>query len=426
MHDIIFSIKNERRSRMKKKIIVITSIVLILIIALTFTGITIHKKHQEKIMEEKAKNAKIIVELKENLDVEFLSEVKVSDFIANINGNITNDYFIDTTKLGEKEVDFEYINDENIKVKYSYKVSIKDTVPPVVWLGSSYTVNIGSNINIPDKVMCGDNYDDNPSCEIVGNYDMNKVGTYPLTFKATDSSGNITEKKFNLNVIKPKPSTGNNNTQSSKTYFSDIVAKHKNRDTEIGVDLSEWQGTVDFEKMKEAGVEFVILRVGGTKGTKGDYFVDGKFVENIEKANAMGMPVGVYFYSYATSKEKALKDAEWIYEQIKPYKIDLGVAFDWENWSFYNNFNLSFYHLTEMANSYLDYFKDKGYEGLLYGSKNYLEQIWLKTDYPIWLAHYAKSTSYQGNYLFWQLCNNGRVDGINADVDINVRYKNKG
>lgn len=404
---------------MKKKIYIVIVIVVLIVCCLIILGIKIHK-------DIEIKNAKIVIELKEELETEFLSEVKVSDFIENINGNIIEDYIVDTKSIGEKEVKFEYINEDNIKVKYSYKINIKDTTPPVVWLGSSYTINKGSNVNITEKVMCGDNYDDNPTCEIIGEYDKDKVGTYPLTFKATDSSGNITEKKFNLYVVEPKPSTGNNTSKPSpKTYFSDIIEKHKTEDTEIGVDLSEWQGTVDFEKMREAGVEFVILRVGGTKGIKGDYFLDGKFIENITKANEIGMPVGAYFYSYANSKEKVLKDAEWIYEQIKPYKVELGVAYDWENWSFYNDFNLSFYHLTEMANSYLDYFKSKGYEGLLYGSKNYLEQIWLKTDYPIWLAHYASATSYKGNYHYWQICNNGRVDGINADVDIDIRYKNK-
>jgi len=403
---------------MKKKIIII-SIGILLIVSLSIGGYFFYKDYQ-------IKHAVMIVELKEDLDIEFLSEAKVSDFITKINGKIINDYKINTRKLGEQEIKFQYINDDKIKLNYRYKINVVDKVAPVVWLGSSYSVTKGSKINLLDKILCGDNYDDNPTCEIIGEYDMNIANTYPLTFKATDSSGNITEKKFNLYVNEPRPSTGSNNkpsTPAPKTEFSDIVANYKNENTEIGVDLSEWQGTVDFNKLKEAGVEFVILRVGGTKGIKGDYFIDGKFVENITKANEIGMPVGIYFYSYANSKEKALKDAEWILEQIKPYKIDLPIAFDWENWSFYNEFNLSFFGLTDMANSFLDFFKKNGYEGLLYSSKTYLEQIWLKTDYPIWLAHYAKATSYKGNFDYWQICNNGRVAGINGDVDINIRYK---
>lgn len=408
---------------MKKKTLFIILAVIILV-TISTSGYFIYKGLVKKQEEEKIKNAIVIINLKDNLETEFLSEVHVSDFIEYINGTLVDDYKIDTKTIGEKEIKFEYINDDNIKLKKSYKINIVDKIAPIVWMGSSYTVTVGSNVNIADKVMCGDNYDANPTCEIIGEYDMSTAGTYPLTFKATDSSGNTTEKAFNLYVKKPTPSTGgnNNNGTTHRTNFSDIVATHKKTNTQIGLDLSEWQGEVDFDKIQAAGVEFVILRVGGTKGIKGDYFLDKQFVRNITEANKRNIPVGVYFYSYANSKEKALKDAEWIYEQIKDYQVDLGVAFDWENWSFYNEFNLSFFGLTDMANSFLDFFKDLGYEGLLYSSKSYLEQIWLKTDYPIWLAHYTTQTNYKGTYNYWQACSDGKIDGVNGPVDINIRY----
>ena len=163
--------------------------------------------------------------------------------------------------------------------------------------------------------------------------------------------------------------------------------------------------------------------MGGTKGITGDYFLDSKFEQNIKNANKVGIPVGIYFYSYANNKDKAIKDAKWVLKQIKDYKVDLPIAFDWENWSFYNEFNLSFFGLTDMANSFLNVFKSKGYEGLLYSSKAYLDDIWLETNYPVWLAHYTKKTNYEGKYSYWQLCDNGLVDGINGNVDINIRYK---
>lgn len=403
---------------MKKKCIIVLAIILLLVfIIIGFLFI------DKKIEQEKIKNAVIEITYKEDLTTDFLSEVKISDFITSINGKLVDDYIIDTKTIGEKVINYEYINDDNIKLNQSFKINIVDKTAPVVWLGSNYSVAVGSKINLLDKIMCGDNYDSNPKCEIIGDYDMNKVSSYPLVFKATDTSGNITEKKFNLNVYKPTITNNNITGTRTKTYFSDVVKNYKTDNTEIGLDLSEWQGNVDFNKLKAAGVEFVILRVGSTKGTKGDYFVDGKFKQNIERANEVGMPVGIYFYSYATSKEKAIEDANWILEQIKDYKVDLPIAFDWENWSFYNDFNLSFFGLTDMANSFLDVFKEAGYEGMLYSSKNYLEQIWLKTEYPIWLAHYTYKTSYSGDYSYWQMCNDGRVDGIYGDVDINIRYK---
>lgn len=370
----------------------------------------------------RVKNAVIKVTLDDTLETEFLSDVKVSDFISDINGTIVDDYVIDTSKVGLKQVEFEYINEDNIKVKYVYEINIVDNVAPLIWLNNSYTVNVGSDISLTDKILCGDNYDNDPVCEVIGEYDMSEAGTYPLVFKATDDSGNVTEKEFNLIVREPKTSGTSSGGVSTKTLFSEVVDAHKNENTQIGIDISKWQGDVDFNALKEAGVEFVIIRVGTSSGINGENLVDSKFEQNINGANKAGIPVGVYFYSYANSEDRAISDALWVLEQIKDYKVDLPIAFDWENWSFYNEFNLSFFGLSNMADSFVKTVRDAGYEGMLYSSKNYLEDIWFKGDYPVWLAHYTTKTNYEGDYEFWQLCNNGRVAGINGDVDINIRY----
>lgn len=370
----------------------------------------------------RVKNAVIKVTLDETLETEFLSDVKVSDFISDINGTIVDDYVIDTTDIGKKKIEFEYINDDNIKVKYNYEINVVDNVAPLIWLNNSYTVNVGSDISLTDKILCGDDTDPNPTCEVIGEYNMNEAGTYPLVFKATDNSGNVTEKEFNLIVREPKSSGTSSGSVSTKTLFSEVVDAHKNENTEIGIDISKWQGDVDFNALKEAGVEFVIIRVGTSSGINGENLVDSKFEQNINGANKAGIPVGVYFYSYANSEDRAISDALWVLEQIKDYKVDLPIAFDWENWSFYNEFNLSFFGLSNMADSFVKTVRDAGYEGMLYSSKNYLEDIWFKGDYPVWLAHYTTKTNYEGDYEFWQLCNNGRVAGINGDVDINIRY----
>ena len=370
----------------------------------------------------RVKNAVIKVTLDDTLETEFLSDVKVSDFISDINGTIVDDYVIDTTDIGKKKIEFEYINDDNIKVKYNYEINVVDNVTPLIWLNNSYTVNVGSDISLTDKILCGDDTDPNPTCEVIGEYNMNEAGTYPLVFKATDNSGNVTEKEFNLIVREPKSSGTSSGSVSTKTLFSEVVDAHKTENTQIGIDISKWQGDVDFNALKEAGVEFVIIRVGTSSGINGENLVDSKFEQNINGANKAGIPVGIYFYSYANSEDRAISDALWVLEQIKDYKVDLPIAFDWENWSFYNEFNLSFFGLSSMADSFVKTVRDAGYEGMLYSSKNYLEDIWFKGDYPVWLAHYTTKTNYEGDYEFWQLCNNGRVAGINGDVDINIRY----
>ena len=396
---------------MKKKIIIITSII-IGIILLTVLGINIYNKWR-------IANAKILVELVDTLEVEVFQEAKLSDFIKSINGKIEDDFIINTTKTGKKAINFKYINDDKIEVSYSFEVEVVDITPPVIFSSNQLTVNKGYNGNLEKELFCGDNYDDKPICKITGEYDSNTPGTYPLVFTGTDSSGNISETSFNLIVKKPSPSTP---TPKTTTLFTDIVLKHKTENTKIGLDVSKWQGDINFQKVKDAGVEFVFIRVGTQKGIKGEYVIDPKFEQNIKGFQSVGIPVGIYFYTYASSLKEAEQDAKWVLKQIKPYKIDLPVVYDWENWSFYQEFNKSFYNLTQMANKYMSVVEKAGYKAMLYSSKNYLEKAWLPTKYPVWLAHYTETTTYEGNYYVWQLCSNGRVDGINTDVDINVMY----
>ena len=353
-----------------------------------------------------------------------MEEVHVSSFIENINGTIIDDYKIDTTQLGTQTIKFKYVNDEDITVPYKYSINVVDNIPPVIWLSDTKSFTVGTSYeDMMEKITCADNLDDNPKCEIIGDYDLNKVGKYNLKYRAEDASGNVTEKDFVMNVYQPSGES----SKPAKTqpwYYSSIIEDYKKENTKIGIDVSSWQGDIDFQRVKDAGVEFVFIRVGSTKGINAEYFVDKKFEQNIKGFNEVGIPVGVYFYSYANSKESAIKDAEWVLEQIKGYEVELGVAYDWESWSFYNNFHQSFYSTTMNAKAFLDTVAKEGYKGLLYSSKNYLEKVWFPLDdYDVWLAHYTRETSYQGKYKYWQLASNGRVAGINGFVDVNIMYE---
>ena len=400
--------------------IIINTILLTTIIIPSYKASYSRNNKENNPIEER-----IIVELKDNLNTPFLQKTKVSDYIDNINGEIIDDYTINTSKLGQQEVNFEYINEDNIKIPYSFTINIIDDVSPSIWLGDTYTITTEYEGSLLEDIVCADNIDNNPKCEIIGEYNTKKEGNYNLTFKATDSSGNITEKKITLAVKKPSTNSSNSSGQSSKTLFSDIIEKYKNENTMIGIDVSSWQGDIDYEALKKAGVEFVFIRVGSTKGIEGEYFVDKNFIKNIEGFNKVQIPVGIYFYSYAKNKHTAINDAKWVLEQIKEYEISLPIVYDWESWSFYNEFNQSFYNTSMNAKAFLDTIKNAGYQGALYSSKNYLEKVWFDIGYDVWLAHYTEQTSYQGNYKYWQLCSNGKVDGINGNVDINIMYKNK-
>ena len=396
-----------------KKLILIISIV-VGIILLSVGGFLLYKYIE-------IKNAVVKVVLKDNLEADFVDTLRVSSFIESINGKIVNDYYLNTDSLGKKKIDFEYINDDGIKIKYNYEINVVDREAPLIWLGKSYNVTRGSEDNLIDKIMCGDNYDNNPECVIEGDYNLDNVGSYNLVFKATDSSGNVSKKKFILNVNEASSKKESNGVKSV-TEFSDVIKNYKNDNTQIGIDVSKWQGDIDFSKLKSAGVEFVIIRIGSSTGINGENFIDSKFIQNIKNANSVGIPVGVYFYSYANSVDRAISDAKWIIENIKDYKVELPIAFDWENWGSFNTYELSFFGLTNMAKRFMDTVKDAGYDAMLYSSKTYLDNIWMSVDYPVWLAHYTKNTNYAGDYSYWQICSNGRVDGINGDVDIDIRY----
>lgn len=420
---------------MKKKSLIKILITCLIIIALLtiFIFIPLLNKYKERKAyeeeQEKIKNATVIVNLKEDRSIPFYTNnIRISDFINDINGKIIDDKVIDTEVIGEQTIEFEYINDENIKIPYSFKIKVVDVTPPSVWVNNNYTIYTGYQGDVSKDITCIDDYYDHPSCYIEGTYDKDTPGTYPVQYIAEDNSGNKTVKNLNI-IVKDRPQSTTNNekkpVEQSKTMFSDIVSKYKNDNTKIGIDVSGWQGEIDFEKVKEAGVEFAFIKVGGTIGINGEYYVDSKFIRNIEGFNRVGIPVGVYIYSYVKDASNAVKDANWVTEQIKPYKIDLPVVYDWENWSTVKEFDQSFYSLTKNARTFLDTMKKNGYDGALYSSKNYLEKAWLKIDYDIWLAHYTEQTSYKGDYKYWQLCDDGIIDGINGYVDIDIMYLNK-
>ena len=255
----------------KKKIIIIISVV-VGILLLSIGGYFLYKYIR-------IKTAKVEVKLSEKLEANFADTLRVSSFIESINGKIVDDYVIDTDKLGKKTINFEFVNEDGIKIKYSYVIDVVDKEAPLIWLGKSYNVTKGSDDYLLDKIMCGDNYDNNPKCYIEGEYNLDEVGSYKLVFKAEDSNGNKAEKKFTLNVNESKKGGSNSNTEKITTDFSQIVKDYKNDDTQIGIDVSKWQGDIDFSKLKASGVEFVIIRVGSSNGLNGENFVDSKFIQ---------------------------------------------------------------------------------------------------------------------------------------------------
>lgn len=404
--------KNQLKIRIILRILIMSMIIsIITTLSLVY--------YQEYRVEHEIK----IVKLERDKIEVYEENVYLQDIIKEINGNLIDNPLIVTKKLGEQTIRFSYITNNKIKVPYEVKIEVVDQTPPLITTRTSLKVEIGEKENIASKLFCGDNFDDNPTCIIEGEYDVNTLGKYPVKFIGRDSSNNESIQELTLEVI-PKQKTSNQQQEQSVTYFEDIKNKYKNENTQIGIDVSHWQGKINFQKIKDEGVEFAYIRVGRGNGIGKEFIEDTRFQEYIKGFNEVGIPVGVYFFSYANSVSDAKKEAKWVLDKIKDYKIDLEIVFDWENWDYFQEYDLSFHKLTELSNAFRNEVKKHGYEGMLYGSKFYLENVFFKVDYPVWLAHYTEKTTYEGEYVVWQLCEDGKVKGIDDNlVDINIRYK---
>ena len=365
------------------------------------------------------KNKLTITLTKENIEV--FEDIELKDILENI--NLLNNQKINTETVGEQTITVKYKN-KIFKYKENIKINIIDTKEPLILVNNVW-IEEDNEIDLVNNFLCADNYDNKPNCYIEGNYDFETPGEYNLKYIAVDSSNNKTEKPFKLTVYKkPEPVEQKENEEpkeESYVDFQDIIKIHKNANTKIGIDVSKWQGNIDFEKIKKAGCEFVIIKAAGSY-IDGTLYTDPKFIENIENALKNNLKVGVYFNSDANSVEKAKQEIEYTLNLIKDYNIELGIAYDWENFTNFNTFNISLHTLNKMANTFLEEAKNNNYKPILYSSKYYLENIWDK-NYPIWVAQYADNNTYEGEYIMWQQCSDGKIDGINGYVDIDIMYK---
>lgn len=360
----------------------------------------------------------------EDLEVPFGEPAKASDFLANLNGELLTDPEIKIDELGPVEVSFDYKNIKNKKRTRKFTINVVDVTAPTIYGRSAYTITTGYDGELTDLILSGDDLDDHPTRAIVGDYNLSTPGNYQVEYVVTDASGNEARHPFTLQVVAPTPGEAltSTNVELSKLAFADVIKEHKTNQTKIGIDVSYWQGDIDWTKVKAAGAEFAMIRVGYQAEYGGEYVLDKKFTDNITDALAAGLPVGVYFYSCAQSLDDARSQAEWVKTQIEPYEVTLGVAFDWENWSDFNLAGVSFRTLNRIAQTFIDEVSTDGYDGLLYGSKNYLERFWNLGDYEVWLAQYNDKVTYSGTYRLWQLADTGRIDGIQGAVDIDVLY----
>ena len=202
------------------------------------------------------------------------------------------------------------------------------------------------------------------------------------------------------------------------------------------IDVSKWQGKINWNDVKESGIEVAFVRIG-YRGENGTIYKDEHADYNIQQAEKAGILVGVYFFSTAVSEEEAIEEANWTKAAIKGYSISYPVVYDCEG---YKNSGSRMYELTKedrtnFALAYLKTIKDAGYDTMFYTSLNEAKDSvdWdmaaIESEYKVWIAHYPALTypniytpDYLGTLHAWQYTNKGSVNGITGNVDMVVCY----
>ena len=214
-----------------------------------------------------------------------------------------------------------------------------------------------------------------------------------------------------------------------KFYDKNGFRYYQGKETFVGIDVSSYQGNIDWDKVKKDGVDFAMIRVGGRGyGMEGKMYDDAMFEKNIEGAIDAGLDVGVYYFSQAITVKEAEEEAEYVLEKIKDYDISYPVVFDWERigGTEARTYGLETDILCKIANTFCGMIADEGYTPMIYfnsycGYVKYdLSEI---DDYDFWFARYNDVPGFYYDFDMWQYRDSGDVDGIDGNVDLNISFK---
>lgn len=196
-----------------------------------------------------------------------------------------------------------------------------------------------------------------------------------------------------------------------------------------GIDVSKWEDTINWTRVKQDGVDFAFIRVGYRGTSSGALYEDPMFHTYMEGAADVQIPVGIYIYSQALTQAEAVAEAEFALERVKNYNVQLPIVMDYEYYTGSGRLdtaNLSRTQKTQNALAFCNTILNAGYQPMIYANKSFLTNDVYADEVsevaPIWLAHYTTNTSYSGSYDYWQYSESGRVDGINTDVDCNFYF----
>ncbi|MCR4650548.1 MAG: glycoside hydrolase family 25 protein [Lachnospiraceae bacterium] len=194
----------------------------------------------------------------------------------------------------------------------------------------------------------------------------------------------------------------------------------------FGIDVSKWNKEIDWEKVKNAGVEYAIIRCGYRGSKSGAIVVDPYFAENMRGAADAGIPVGVYFFTQAVNEVEAVEEASAVLSLIRQYKLTYPVFIDTEGSGGGRADGVEVRMRTKICQAFCETIRSGGYDAGIYAARNWfnkrLDMTGLSLDNYIWLAEYADKPEFTGKYQMWQYSSAGRINGIEGRVDMNLSY----
>lgn len=205
-------------------------------------------------------------------------------------------------------------------------------------------------------------------------------------------------------------------------------------ETTYGIDVSEFQGNIDWTQAAQGDIDFVMVRVGCRSSETGKIEEDRCARYNLQEAAARGLYLGAYFFSTATTEEEAREEAEWTCELLAGYPITYPVAYNCEGFQNESSrqYGMSAEERSHLAEVFLDEVEEEGYTGMFYAAKSELENnlLWnteeLELQYRMWVARYslpgAERPDYSGECAMWQYTNQGEIPGVDSLVDRNAAY----
>ena len=235
----------------------------------------------------------------------------------------------------------------------------------------------------------------------------------------------------------PQSSGAAGNEQAGAEVTVSGLGSNETDRLSMGIDVSKYQGTIDWAKVRQSGVEFSMIRVGYRAKSTGEILEDPTARYNMQEAQAAGIKIGAYFFSSAVSAEKAKAEAVFTKDIIAKYRITYPVAYNCEDFQSPDSrqYGLDAATRTELACAFLDEIAAAGYTPMFYASKSELEgnAQWntdvLAGKYKIWVAQYpdqpypqTAASSYGGTHAMWQYTSQGTVEGISKKTDVNIAY----